>query len=60
MKYFIMTKQIICIEPCKYYHLHTFKDVYLVWCLELIMEESGAILVLGVFVGLKRIIEESV
>ena len=45
-------------DPCKYWRLCTYKYLYLVWCLRLIMEESGAISVLRVLVGLKRIIKE--
>ena len=48
------------IDPCNCQHLYTYKRVYLVWCFWLILEESGAILVSQVPVGLKRMIEESV
>ena len=38
----------------------TYKRIYLVWCLWQIIDKSGDILVLRVFVGLKQIIEERV
>ena len=47
-----MIKQITCNRP--------YKRVYLVWCLWLIMKESGSILAARVFVDVKRITEEKV
>ena len=60
-RYYIMTKHVVCnrslqtLASCKY-----CQRIYLVWWLRRIMEESGAIKVLIVFVDLKRIIKENV
>ena len=57
IKYFTMTKKIVSNRPLQILPLYAHKRVYLVWCLWLIMEKSGTILVLTVFVGLKRIMK---
>ena len=46
--------------PLQIWHLYAYKRIYLVWCLCLPMEESGAFVVSTVFVGLKRIFVERV
>ena len=55
IKYFIKTKQIICNRTWQILAFYTYKHG--LW---LIMEESGAVLYLRVFMSLKQIIEESV
>ena len=50
----------ICNRPLQILAFYTYKRIYLVWWLWLIMEEIGAILVVRVFMGPKRINEESV
>ena len=53
IKYLIMTKQTVCNRPLQIF-ASLYLYMYLAWCLWFIIEESGAILVLWVFVGLKR------
>ena len=55
-----MIKQIACSIPLQILAHYSYKHIYLVCCLWLIIKESLVILVIRVFVDLNRIIEESV